>query len=227
MAYEELIDEAAQLYGVSPADLKAMIQTESNFNANAVSSAGARGLMQLMPRTAADLGVLNAFDPRQNIMGGAKYYKQMLDAFGGDKRLAWAAYNAGPGTVQKYMRGDTTSLPSETINYVSKLSGLADAGPTTMGSVQIPNGKDAINTMFGHQPLTFKDRQGQRQHAFPSNERELSAIEKFRQYDEELRGRLLELGPKLDQAEQTTQSFSQLPDFYDDRLLSLIDRAEV
>ena len=93
---------AARRYHLPEKLIASVIQAESNFQVDAVSPAGARGLMQLMPATAKELGVDDPFDVRQNINGGAGYLRQMLDRFGGDVRLALAAYNAGPGTVEKY-----------------------------------------------------------------------------------------------------------------------------
>ncbi len=115
--------EASNTYGVSTDLLKAMAKAESNFNPSAVSSAGAIGIMQLMPATAASLGVSNAYDARENIMGGAKYISQLLEKYNGDTSLALAAYNAGSGNVDKY-----GGIPpfTETQNYVSKI--MADLG---------------------------------------------------------------------------------------------------
>jgi hypothetical protein len=96
------VQKAAAKYSLPPALINAVIRAESNFKAKAVSSAGAQGLMQLMPATAKELGVKNSFDIAQNIDGGAKYLRKMLDRFGGNVRKALAAYNAGPGTVIKY-----------------------------------------------------------------------------------------------------------------------------
>ncbi|MDO8184489.1 lytic transglycosylase domain-containing protein [Conexibacter sp. JD483] len=100
--YDDLIIASAQRNGLDPALLKGLIRAESDFNPNAGSGAGAVGLTQLMPGTAASLGVTDPRDPAQSIEGGAKYLKQQLDAFGGDVTKALAAYNAGPGAVARY-----------------------------------------------------------------------------------------------------------------------------
>ncbi|MFZ0725461.1 MAG: lytic transglycosylase domain-containing protein [Desulfobacterales bacterium] len=125
-AIEACISESARKYDLPPGLIKAVIEAESGFKADAVSVAGAQGLMQLMPATARDLGVTNSFDIRQNIDGGTRYLRQMLDLFGGDTRLALAAYNAGPGNVQKY--GGDVPFP-ETRQYVARV--LEAAGNDT------------------------------------------------------------------------------------------------
>ena len=99
---DQNIQKAAAKYDLSPDLIRGVIRAESNFEVKAVSRAGAQGLMQLMPATAKELGVEDSFDIAQNIDGGAKYLRQMLDRFGGNVRKALAAYNAGPGTVIKY-----------------------------------------------------------------------------------------------------------------------------
>jgi len=101
-AYREVIAAAAKEFGVDESLLRAVIHAESAFNPNALSVAGAQGLMQLMPDTAGDLGVANPFDATQNIRGGAQYLAGLLRNFSGNERLALAAYNAGPANVQKY-----------------------------------------------------------------------------------------------------------------------------
>jgi len=113
--YGAEITAAAKKYGIDPALLAGLVKQESGFNPNAGSPAGARGLTQLMPGTAAGLGVTNVLDPAQSLDGGAKYLKAQLDAFGGDVARALAAYNAGPGAVQRY--GGVPPY-AETQNYV-------------------------------------------------------------------------------------------------------------
>lgn len=112
------INTAAAKYRLPAALIRGVVRAESNFQVRATSPAGAQGLMQLMPGTAKELGVTNPFDIDQNIDGGSRYLRQMLDRFGGDTKLALAAYNAGPGTVQKY----NGNVPyRETRNYVQKV----------------------------------------------------------------------------------------------------------
>lgn len=101
-SFESLIDRASQKYGVDADLVKAVIQNESAYDAQAISSAGAMGLMQLMPATAANLGVEDPMDPAQNIEGGVKLLRELLNQFSGNLTNTLAAYNAGPGAVQQY-----------------------------------------------------------------------------------------------------------------------------
>ena len=120
-AYDALIDEAAALHNLEPALIRAVIRAESRFDPNAVSRAGAMGLMQLMPRVVEELGVANAFDPHENIMAGARLLRRLLDHHRGNVSLALASYNAGPGAVAHH--GNRVPPFRETRRYVKQITG--------------------------------------------------------------------------------------------------------
>ncbi len=122
-SYKDLIKHYAGLYRLDEALVKAVIKVESDYQPHIISSKGAQGLMQLIPETARDMNVTNPFDPAENIEGGSKYLRLMLDRFNGNLDLALAAYNAGPTTVQRY-----GGIPpyTETVNYVERVKHYLD-----------------------------------------------------------------------------------------------------
>ena len=119
--FSNFVDASSKKHGVDPNLIHAVIQTESHYQPHALSSKGAQGLMQLMPRTAKQLGVSDPFDPSQNIEAGTKYLAHLLRQYDGNTKLALAAYNAGEGAVEKF---DGIPPYSETILYVQKIENL-------------------------------------------------------------------------------------------------------
>ncbi|HSR11109.1 MAG TPA: lytic transglycosylase domain-containing protein [Thermodesulfobacteriota bacterium] len=115
--FESLIRDAGERYGVDASLVEAVIHVESGGNPAAVSKAGACGLMQLMPRTAAELGVIDPFDPAENVMAGTRYLRMLLDRYQGDRKLALAAYNWGMGNLEKRPH----AMPMETKEYISRV----------------------------------------------------------------------------------------------------------
>jgi cell wall-associated NlpC family hydrolase len=153
--YDSMIVQAAQANGVDPALLKALVRAESNFNPNAVSGAGAIGLTQLMPGTAAGLGVQNAYDPMQNLMGGARYLHNALQQFNGDESLALASYNAGSGAVRKYggipPYAETQAYVPRVLGYARQLraEGFGGATPTATATTAAMPGSAASLAVQG------------------------------------------------------------------------------
>jgi soluble lytic murein transglycosylase-like protein len=123
-AYDDIVQEAAAEYDMDANLIRAVMQAESAFHPYAVSRAGAEGLMQLMPELADEMGVGNSFDPRENIMGGVRYLKRLLDYHDGNLDLALASYNAGPGNVERY--GGVPPF-RETRNYVKTIKQILAA----------------------------------------------------------------------------------------------------
>jgi len=148
-AYDEAIERHAAAERVRPELVRAVIQAESAFNPNARSVKGAMGLMQLMPATAAEYGVVDAYDPHENIRGGVAYLRTLLTRYNGDEELALAAYNAGPGAVEKY--GNAVPPYRETRSYVgritSSLKAAAPPAPAPFGmyrTVQVVDGREIV-----------------------------------------------------------------------------------
>lgn len=145
--YEPLIREHASQQGIRADLVRAVIQVESAFNPRAVSPKGAMGLMQLMPATAAQFGVIDPFNPSENIRAGVSYLRQLLDRYDDNEQLALAAYNAGPGAVDKY--GSRIPPYKETQNYVTKVSNLRGVRQSAPGSqmyrvVEVVDGETRI-----------------------------------------------------------------------------------
>jgi soluble lytic murein transglycosylase-like protein len=154
--FDDLIEQQASRSGIRQDLVRAVIQVESAFNPYAVSTKGAMGLMQLMPATARELGVANPFDPSQNIRGGVDYLRQLLDRYNNDERLALAAYNAGPGAVDR--SGQAVPAIRETRDYVSRVSSIAGqkaASPTRNPSTHIYR---VVEVIDGHEVVKYTDQ---------------------------------------------------------------------
>ncbi len=130
-SFDDFIAKASETHGVEKSLIKAVIAAESNARVSAQSPKNAKGLMQLIDSTATEMGVRNVWDPQQNIMGGTRYLKQLLDAFGGDEVLALASYNAGPGNVQKYRGVPPFKETQAYVQRVMKFMELFASGENT------------------------------------------------------------------------------------------------
>jgi soluble lytic murein transglycosylase-like protein len=147
--FESLISEHARLNGVRSDLVRAVMQVESAFNPNAISPKGAMGLMQLMPSTMRQYGVLNAFNPAENVRAGVAYLRDLLDRYSNNEELALAAYNAGPGAVDKH--GQAVPPYRETRNYVAKITkmtgttGRVEPRPNKIYKVtQVIDGREVV-----------------------------------------------------------------------------------
>ena len=146
-AYDDMILEHATLNGVRPDLVRAVVQVESAFNPYARSPKGALGLMQLMPATAREFGVANPFNAVENVRGGVAYLRRLLDRYGNNEQLALAAYNAGPGAVDRY--GESVPPYRETQNYVSRIKQLAGPavhvpGTTIYRTIEMVDGRELV-----------------------------------------------------------------------------------
>src|SRR3954447_21691043 len=152
-AYDDLISEHSRLQGVRPDLVRAVMQVESGFNPYARSPKGAMGLMQLMPATAKQYGVRDAFNPAENVRAGVAYLRQLLDRYDNNEALALAAYNAGPGAVDKH--GQTVPPYRETQSYVAQINRMA-ARPIQVHGTSIYKATDT--TVDGRQVPLYTDK---------------------------------------------------------------------
>ncbi len=142
-AFDDLIVEHARRNGVRQSLVRAVIQVESGFNPSARSPKGAMGLMQLMPDTARELGVANAYNPAENVRGGVLYLRQLLDRYDNDEALALAAYNAGPGAVDRH--GQSVPPYQETKDYVLRVNQIAGATKRTPAAAPLYRSIDIVD----------------------------------------------------------------------------------
>ncbi len=153
-AYDEIIDEHAKLNGVRPDLVRAVVQVESAFNPYAKSPKGAMGLMQLMPATAKQFGVTDPYNARENVGAGVKYLRALLDRYNNDERLALAAYNAGPGAVDRY--GQKVPPYRETRDYVTKIDKIA--GPPAVTRLPGTRIFKVVAIVDGREIVRYTDR---------------------------------------------------------------------
>jgi soluble lytic murein transglycosylase-like protein len=151
--YDDLIVEHASRHALQPDFVRAVIQAESGFNPRARSPKGAMGLMQLMPQTAAEYGVVNAYDPAENIRAGVAYLKSLMTRYGNDVSLALAAYNAGPGAVDKY--GRAVPPYKETRAYVAEIRKNTDATHAVNSPTAVYK---LIRVVDGHEIVSYSNK---------------------------------------------------------------------
>jgi soluble lytic murein transglycosylase-like protein len=161
--FHNIAEEKAKKHNVDPNLVKAVIKAESNWNPQAVSHKGAVGMMQLMPKTASDLGVGNRYNPEENIEGGVKYLRHLLDKFNGSLTLALAAYNAGPARVEKDRR--VPSIP-ETVDYVKRVMNDYSGGP---GWLSNGTGNAKIRTVVLEDGTVLFTNASATGHSYPTN----------------------------------------------------------
>ena len=154
--FDDLIAEQARLQGVRPDLVRAVMQVESAFNPRARSPKGAMGLMQLMPATARQYGVVNAYNPAENVRAGVSYLRALLDRYGNDETLALAAYNAGPSAVDKY--GQAVPPYRETRNYVAQINRMAGYGPPPAAETRGNRIYKVTETIDGRTVVRYTDR---------------------------------------------------------------------
>ena len=152
-AYDDLIVAHARANNVRSDLIRAVVIVESGFNPYARSPKGALGLMQLMPATARQFNVSNPFDPEQNIRAGSSYLRQLLDRYDGNEELALAAYNAGPGAVDKY--GQTIPPYRETQHYVNKVSEIAGDGEDVVPKTAKTTFYKLVELIDGREVVTY------------------------------------------------------------------------
>jgi soluble lytic murein transglycosylase-like protein len=152
-SYDDLILEHSRRNNVRPSLVRAVVQVESGFNPLAYSPKGAMGLMQLMPTTARVFGVRNAFNPDENVRAGVAYLRQLLDRYGDNEELALAAYNAGPGAVDKH--GQSIPPYRETRDYVSKVHTIAGQNKNTAVRTRLYK---LIEVIDGHEVVKYTDK---------------------------------------------------------------------
>ena len=157
--YDDLIVEHSELNGVRTDLVRAVVQVESAYNPNARSPKGAKGLMQLMPATALRFGVANPYNPAENVRAGVAYLRQLLNRYGNNEKLALAAYNAGPGAVDKY--GENVPPYRETQNYVLRINRIAGTRTASAAPRPSPQIYRVVKMIDGLEVVGYTDRKPQ------------------------------------------------------------------